>query len=422
MLREILENLIEEKRNEYKDLEVKAQESKSVEEVREIGETLKKLKDEITEAEDELKKMDDGKGDGNGSGDGGDGGDGGNGEGGQRFKPLEAYTMRTSAKDKDAEKRAKEFAASGKMTIDTSEARAVLVSSGNIATPTGVGGINDSFNAVSSIVDQVTVEDCNGMGAYEVAYEVGTPEASITTEGSAVTEGDPVFKYAEIKPVSVDVITYVSKKIRKLTPLQYEEKIKNAALNALRRKVGQLIVNGTGSSQPYGIVSAKNNKAEAICKEVEMTVGVIDETTLRKIVMNYGGDENVGANAVLYLNKSDLMAFGDVRGTNEKLPVYEITPDGSNPNTGTIKDGGLVVPYCINSGCGALATAKAGSYTMVYGDPLNYTLGLFGNYEVTVSEDFKFNTKQLAILGEVEVGGNVCVHDGFVVIKAKAAA
>lgn len=419
MLKNVLERLIKEKRAEYKTLEEKAQNSNDVKEVREIGETLKALRSEIEEAETALADAGD-EGEGN-EGREGDEGEGSEGSEGRSFNPVAAYSMRTGAANKAAEKRAREFAESGKMTIGSSEARAVLVSSGNIATPTGVGGINDSFNVVSSIVDKVNVDDCAGMGAYEVAYEVSISEAGITAEGQAVGESGPVFAYAEIKPISVDVITYVSKKIRKLTPLQYEEKIKNAALNALRRKVGQLIITGTGTSQPYGIVAAKNNNGEAICKEIEMATGAIDETTLRKIVLQYGGDENVGGNAILYLNKNDLMAFGDVRGTNEKLPVYEITPDGSNPNMGTIKDGGLVVPYCINSACNALATAAADTPTMVYGDPMNYTLGLFGNYEITVSEDFKFNTKQLAILGEVEVGGNVCVKDGFVVVKATTA-
>lgn len=416
MVKNVLERLIEEKRAEYKALEEKAQNSNDVKEVREIGETLKALKSEIEEAEAALADAGD-----EGEGNEGREGDEGEGNEGRSFNPVAAYAVRTGAANKAAEKRARALVESGKMTIESSEARAVLVSSGNIATPTGVGGINDSFNAVSSIVDNVYVEDCEGMGSYEVAYEVGTPEAGVTTEGEAVKEGDPVFKYAEIKPVSVDIITYVSKRIKKLTPLKYLEKVENAALNGLRKKVGEFIITGTGTSQPYGIVNAKNNKGEAICKVVDMPAGTIDETTLRKIVMQYGGDENVGANAVLYLSKTDLMAFGDVRGTNEKLAVYEITPDGSNPNTGTIKDGGLVVPYCINSKCNALATASAGTKTMVYGDPMNYTLGLFGNYEITVSDEFKLDTKQLAILGEVEVGGNVCVHEGFVVVNAVTA-
>ena len=73
-------------------------------------------------------------------------------------------------------------------------------------------------------------------------------------------------------------------------------------------------------------------------------------------MLSYGGDEFSGGQGVLFLNKTDLIALGDVRGTNEKKAVYEITPD-ANPNTGIIKDGGLAVKYCI---CSAL-TACAGT-------------------------------------------------------------
>ena len=145
--------------------------------------------------------------------------------------------------------------------------------------------------------------------------------------------------------------------------------------------------------------------------------GVIDEKTLRTIVLNYGGDENVGANARLYLNKKDLIAFGDVRGTDKK-PVYEIVPNTSNPNTGIIKDGGLAVPYTINSKLTALSgTAQTSSDidTMVYGDPMNYELGLFGDYTVRVDESIKGVERMLTILGDAMVGGNLIVHHGFVV-------
>ena len=60
--------------------------------------------------------------------------------------------------------------------------------------------------------------------------------------------------------------------------------------------------------------------------------GNINEKTLRNIVMAYGGDANVMGNAWLYLNKKDLIAFGDLRGTNEKRYVDEITPNAQNPN------------------------------------------------------------------------------------------
>lgn len=102
------------------------------------------------------------------------------------------------------------------------------------------------------------------------------------------------------------------------------------------------------------------------------------------------------------------------------MAVYEIIPDGNNPNTGIIKDGGLSVPYCINSSLKVHATAEGSAKTMAYGDPMNYTCGLFGDYEVRVSEDYKFAEGMLAVMGEVYVGGNVTKDKGFVVVTKSA--
>jgi hypothetical protein len=103
--------------------------------------------------------------------------------------------------------------------------------------------------------------------------------------------------------------------------------------------------------------------------------------------------------------------MGDVRGTSNKNAVYKITPSASNPNTGVIEDGGLVVPYCLNS-------KMAGK--LVYGQPKNFTLGLFGNYEIKVSEDFAYNKNMLAIRGTVDLGGAVCFNEGFIVATVTA--
>ena len=85
---------------------------------------------------------------------------------------------------------------------------------------------------------------------------------------------------------------------------------------------------------------------------------------------------------------------------------------------GTIADGGLVVRYCILSGLTACAgTAQSGSAaqpTMFYGNPKNFELDLFSNYEVKVSEDFAFTSLMDTVLGDAEVGGDVVVKNGFV--------
>lgn len=326
-----------------------------------------------------------------------------------------------SKPDNDAEKRAKAFAESGRLTIAGADARSILLSTGSLAKPTKVSGINDAQNTVSSIVDQVTVEDATGMGEDRVAYVKSIQGAGVATDGTASTPSDPVFRVAAIKPFLVDTLSYVSREIRKQTSLNYSQKVEECAMQALRTKAGKLIIGGNGSTEPYGIINAVNTEEtpEPIYDTLEVSANTIDDKTLRKIVFAYGGDENIGSNAILYLNKADLIAFGDVRGSNEKKAVYEIIPDGSNPNTGIIKDGGLSVKYCINSECKALTGSTKGTAaikTMVYGDPTNYKLDLFGDYEVRVSEDYKFGERLLAILGEVMLGGNVICEKGFVVV------
>lgn len=336
--------------------------------------------------------------------------------------------------DADLEARAAEMKSRGKITLTAQEVRrglvapiqrATTIATDSLAKPTGVGqNVEGTFNVVSSIVDEVRVMDCEGCGEWSEPYVSANATAGARTDGTAATGSDPTFRVAAIKPNLVNVTSYVSKNIEKLTPVNYVAKVQEIALVALRAKVGALIVNGDGSNF-YGIKTAQNTKSEAIYDTLTMTLdsskkGVIDEKTLRKIVLSYGGDENVGASARLYLNKSDLIAFGDVRGSDKK-PVYEITPDAGNPNTGIIKDGGLAVPYTINSNLTALAgTAQSNTAvtnTMVYGDPANYELGLFGDYTIEVSKDYKFAEGLLTVMGEVLAGGNLIKHNGFLVCQ-----
>lgn len=336
--------------------------------------------------------------------------------------------------DEAMEARAAEMKNCGKITLTAQEVRrglmapiqrATTIATDSLAKPTGVGqDVEGTFNAVSSIVDEVRVMDCEGCGEWSEPYVSANAAAGTRTDGTAATGSDPTFRVAAIKPNLVNVTSYVSKNIEKLTPVNYVAKVQEIALVALRAKVGALIVNGDGSNF-YGIKTAQNTKSEAIYDTLTMTLdsskkGVIDEKTLRKIVLSYGGDENVGASARLYLNKSDLIAFGDVRGSDKK-PVYEITPDAGNPNTGIIKDGGLAVPYTINSNLTALAgtaqSSAAVTNTMVYGDPMNYELGLFGDYVIEVSKDYKFAEGLLTVMGEVLAGGNLIKHNGFLVCQ-----
>ena len=293
------------------------------------------------------------------------------------------------------------------------ETRAVTIASGTLVKPVKADGINAAHPEVSSIVDQVDAVDCEGMGEFQVAYVISSGEGKDTAEGAEVEDTDPEFGMATIKPGTITTYAEVSREVLKLNDQAYLQTVENAAKTALRRKLGKKIV-GTGTDANFTSIF----KAEAC--ETDVEISKIDDKTLRTIAMSYGGDEAVAGNAVLYLNKKDLIAFGDVRGTNEKKAVYEITPDAANPNTGIIKDGGLAVRYCLNSGLVDLAAQSAGGYSMAYGNPKAFQLGVFSDYKVIVDESVALKRRMIAVLGEVMVGGNVTVHDGFVRVKKKA--
>jgi len=333
-----------------------------------------------------------------------------NGEG----KPAAGAGMpgETSPEQRAAE----EFFSSHKMKIDAAQTRATLLSGGTLATPTKVSGINDLPGGVCSILDLVTVEDCTGMSADKVAYISADSVAGVATEGQypasggSETSSEPTFDYITISPESYDIVSFVSNEISRQSPLNYTEKVKASAFKALRKKVAKKITDKVAAS--------------TIADEIIMSS--IGADTLRKIAFNYGPDDEVSGGAVLFLNKTDLVAFGDVRGTNEKKAIYEITPDSTNPNMGTIKEGGLTVRYCINPDCTPLTgttnpSTTATLPTMFYGDPKTVKLDLFGETVIKTSEDFKLTSDMLTIYGKASAGSDLVVKGGMLKISlAKA--
>lgn len=295
--------------------------------------------------------------------------------------------------------------------------RAILndttLASGSLVEPTGAGSnIRDSLNGtVSSILNQVYVQDLTGMGSYLEPYAISELDAKtgkveeLAGKPRAVSR-DPEFGIAELRPYEMNVTAYVDRNISRLSPASYYDKIFNMAMRAMRRKAVELIINGDGESSPlmYGMKNGVNKAGDPIY--ATLALSGINENTLDELYFAYGSDETMGPSARLLLTKRNLAAFGALRGTNEKRRLLEIVPDGANPNTGTIRDGGVVIPYTIAS--------AVGDGTMLYGDPMNYELGLFGNFTVRVDESVKAVERMHTILGDAFVGGNLIVHKGMV--------
>lgn len=316
------------------------------------------------------------------------------------------------------EERAKKFALTKRTSIATTQLRAALVSSGKLATPTAVSGINDTIGAKhSSIIDFVKIVDCGGMGSNKVAYiDTDADAAAEQTEGSEATAKETTFGYVEITPKTLATYAQISEQAKNQTPLQYEAKVQEQALISLRKAAVKLVISKLKASALNKAVDASVSSAKK---------GILDENTLTDFLLEYGGDESVVGEAVLFLNKKDLRAIGKIRGTQDKKKVYEIVPDGSNPNVGIIKDGGLAIKYCICSELAACVDTAQGSAaipTMFYGNPQCLELDLFTDYQVKVSEEFAFTSLMDTILGSVSLGADVVAKNGFVSLTIPASA
>lgn len=315
----------------------------------------------------------------------------------------------------------------GEVKFSADEVRkAVTLATGTLVEPTGVGSdVRDIIGgAVSSIVDQVSVANLTGMGAYQEPYVISELTANANTVASKAgasrtASTDPTFGVAEIKPYELTVTSFVDRNLARLTPANYYAKIYNMAMRAMRRKLATLIVNGDGETTHvmYGIKNAVNKAGTPIYSTAN--VSAVDVNLLDNLYFAYGTDDALAPNARLLLTKSDLKAIGQLRGTNEKQRLFAIEPDMGNPNTGIIRDGGVVIPYTICSDLTSLSDATASTsgaiQTMCYGSPANYLLGLFGDFTIRVDESFKAQERLLTILGDAFVGGNLVADKGFVV-------
>ena len=292
--------------------------------------------------------------------------------------------------------------------------KGLLLSEESLVMPTRTDStVRDGENRVSSILDQVSVMDLTGAQSYAVPLLTadlvafsGDPK---TLTGTERQESDAEFDSAVLESYEVNVTSYVDRNLSRLTNVDYEGIVRTSAMRALRRKVAELIYNGAGTKM-MGIKTGKTEKGTSLVKPV--SVAGIVPGFLDEIVYAYGADEETGGNASLFLTKKDLQDIGKLRYEDNKR-VYSIVPDAGNPNTGRIIEGGLIVPYTIGSALTDFASAGSG-ISMVYGDPTNYLLGLFGPYSIRVDESYKAAQRMNPILGDAFVGGNIVAPGGFI--------
>jgi HK97 family phage major capsid protein len=299
------------------------------------------------------------------------------------------------------------------------ELRAVTVGGGKLVVEKKYSNtLNPKFSQVSSLVDLVNAVPLIGGESYTKGFEVSSGEGDYTTEEGDYKDAEPTFDYVTIGKAKITAYAEITDESMKLPNVDYQAMVAKNIGEALRKKLTkQIIVGPGGANAVTGIFNAPSN---VLPSSADLEITQIDADTLDKIVLGYGGDEEVEGGGYLILNKKDLAAFAAVRSaTGEKL--YKIKKNG---NTGTISsDDSFEVPFIINSACAPLSSAGtvAGTYCMAYGMVQAYEMPVFSAVTVEESRDFKFKTGQIAYRGAVWAGGNVTMHKGFTRIKKVAA-
>ena len=428
-MKDFLKKLIQRKKDEQDKLNKRMEESEDIKEVRSIGETLKTIAQEIAEAEAQLqaienepknepqeeKKDDEARAD--------DNLDPNEEEptnenverskdyvkvGGTDIRHMATTNLRggnqmdkeeREAQNKEREERAKAL----------KEGRAVTVASDNILLPKHQS--NDlatvPFRQVSTFYDLTKVRNLQGGESYEAPFTKSYGTGGLTEEGSAYTEAEPEFETAKINKVKVTAYAEFSEELERLPNANYEAEIRKGVEIALKKKMAQQQIGGTGESNTFIGITSTNADNTAVLASDDMELSKIDQDTLNKIIFSYGGDEEVEQKGVLVLNKADLLAFSLVKNDIGDH-AYKIDLANQTINT---------VPYIINSNLTPLDTASKGQYSMIYGIPQYYETAIFSPVEIKKSYDYKFKDGMIAYRASVFAGGNTTAYRGFMRVK-----
>lgn len=287
------------------------------------------------------------------------------------------------AMENAVEKRAKEFAESGKV-----EMRALLAT-GQIAAPTRVTGISDLAAVASDIVDDVHAIPLTGSGAWKVGYKKTNAVADDVTDGEAIGGTGSTYDYVTINPSEWGVTDEVSNQVKKMTPVDYLSAVEDSALIALRVEASNKIVTAVKASEL-----------------TEKKAGIaLNADFLKNVVLGFRAIKTKGA-VVLYLAQADLLTLGKVRGSNEKKALYEIVFDNGSTTSGIIKEGGMAVRFRV------LDQLTVGE--QLFGQPGAIDMPMWDNYEIKTDEGGEyFKNNQIGIRGIQTAGADLVAYHGM---------
>lgn len=294
------------------------------------------------------------------------------------------------------------------------QGRSITVGASHILLPTYESSEIDKpkFRVVSELLEKVKVVNFKGGESHAVPLLTAYGTGDYTAEGGNASSAEPSFGTVTIAKAKITAYAEVSEEVLKLPAADYEREVTAALRIALQKKIAHELVLGAGGTNKLVGFTAADTYCPAVPDASKIDISAINENTIDNLLFGFGGDEEVGDDGVIILNKLTLKALAAVRGTNEKKRCYDI-----NYKAKTI-DG---IPYVISNALKAFSAASAGETFIAYGHLNAIELDIFSDVEVKRSDDYKFKEGIVAYKGVVFAGSNVTSWKGLVLGKKPAA-
>ena len=313
-MKEYLEKVINAKTKEAEDIRAEVKKSESADEVRALGETLEKVLAELSDAKEQLAKLEEQPGE-----------EPKDEEPRADEEPKEEEPTSEDDDDKEEQKaedddeeeeptsedvkrnadwvkvdannlkKVASFEERGgnkmnekeireqkelveKRAKDLIEGRAITVASSDILLPKHQSSdlATAPFRQVSSFVDLTKMKNLQGGESYEEPFVKSYGEGGETAEGADYTTAETEFGNAEINKVKITAYAEFSEETEKLPAADYESEIRKGVEVALKKRLAYNQICGAGTSNTFtGILSTADNNV-CVLKSDDLTINKLD--------------------------------------------------------------------------------------------------------------------------------------------------
>lgn len=260
--------------------------------------------------------------------------------------------------------------------------------------------------AVADLVKRIPAQ--HGNATWPKLYQASSEFGGVAVtwgrgENSNMTESNPNFEQFTMSTHEVHAITPISIAMLNRSAIDLASLVSGLFADALRKSIGNMVVNGTGSGQPLGVAHSSSG-ALTQARQVLAQVSLQDIINLKNklpFALRPGGSYVLSADAEAYLE-------GQTDGTGR--PLF-----GENTSTG-MRERLWGRSYLAHD----FAEPDLGDRgDVIYGNWQHYMLGVEDDMAIASSEHYLFNKGQVAFRLMAHIGGKPWTGNAFAVLKAE---